>query len=1541
MDNSGVDQGLTVIAAGKNPLKRFLKENFDWPFSRLETISACLFQIFGIVHCVVFQSYLDNDIVEDDSKRYPVFYTLSVLSPIIGFYGMITWKLNQGLIVNLIIFTFFIVAPIIIILVLIGQNLILEYLELTVACIFVTGSVIGINLFKLIRKQVITEVGKNLGEVLIILLNALCNLLSNMVVSVLLLNEDALSDPGIIISYSAIIWLVMLVVVWTMIHTTLFKRYPNEIQSMRTEILSTREHSMKIQVILNENPEILNLPNEGFLLKYGHLLASTGILVPFLCVQIGLISVLSEFTSGKYPDSALYLSLFYILASPVFLYLGMIFSSSKLIARDKYLSVILILSLIPTIFIMWLSYSLYSSTTTYYLGLVIGIGFPGSLVYWLSMSMIYQYNKRSYQYFSSIFCLSFIIPIGLILPLYYAEGMSSLTFWITEGILLFSGILLLIIWLIQLLFKMTRELCSLIRELSTFHSEDLSLYIYTFSFLLGYSLVAWMMFKRIDYKNDWTSGLLAGCFVVLALTVVNSLFVHRLSLYHKEADRNEEDLDEIIQGSAKEVTLVQSRNRRVKKQSQVLLVVVGLAVTLAVSIPVLVTSTGENNESAGITVIVGGLMSVFIFLTIIELKHYLKKFGEAVISFMLGYCWIFCFIPLIVLIPVTLSSTTSETDQRSVTSWSIGTILLLFMIGVSIFSITLNLLFHRMEYEKIAKFCCLQVQEMLSEKGVKASLVNLRGIYDNFYNSSPESVTKVLEAKTVYSYQELDEKDPDLSYSKELLTLRELNKLKSGMPEVAAQDVKRGLTFSEYCKKICKKKQKESSVILNSNLAPEELGEIRSEAAADALESKNSQDVMMEPAISSWAGKFQEDIAKEQEMQMALARTVKFKADFGVNPVEKVSLDTLPAVKLNKKRRTVLMKSRELELILSNYEARKYWMMAVFARFSSGMIGNDGEAWMNLSDLRNFIRLCGLEKAVNNVTCDILYVSITRRYNSENASITNVKINFDEFCNRLIPELRRLVKNKFPSIETENDLIKEQLFPHLVTNLPYLKLIVQELDPDEEVVEDIIENNEEHVANIFHERRNSVERIENGQRKSIRILNPNTLKRLQTFNLEENKVMCSKCLDKFSNCSSSFFKILITCCGRLFDFSLNTLKSNSTNKVTKYEQHKEKPKLLERQPSPSWEEICSLIVEKFEESNKEARKGENEKTIYMTLNLANLIGVFGHITEIYSFSSIGFYKEVGWTYGSSFTRTSTVILADNDYWVETYWTCFSCSIIFVFLLIPALKLIKLGRLGLNPDFTVAKFPSVNFLLSKFIGLFGKTMYMTVMCSFLSSFSCVYSNNSWHLMRYSSIECFSSEHTVYFVLSIAAIIIYYPAATLIFPSIAYQDKALDIKFDTSYLVLESQGKVLIAAFAVFFAKEKYIWLQLIVSIVVSLFLFFICLRMRPCLIRSYNLWKTGGFLVPVWVCSCALINYYTQMFVLALVLLVAGLVTLLAGLVIIYWRVYGFAVRKVKESRKEVGEVKVVDWELAEQKAHNVSAVPGVEDVGVNSSSKVE
>lgn len=107
------------------------------------------------------------------------------------------------------------------------------------------------------------------------------------------------------------------------------------------------------------------------------------------------------------------------------------------------------------------------------------------------------------------------------------------------------------------------------------------------------------------------------------------------------------------------------------------------------------------------------------------------------------------------------------------------------------------------------------------------------------------------------------------------------------------------------------------------------------------------------------------------------------------------------------------------------------------------------------------------------------------------------------------------------------------------------------------------------------------------------------------------------------------------------------------------------------------------------------------------------------------------------------------------------------------------------------------------------------------------------------------------------------LLYYPAATLLLPNLQYQDKTLDLKFDTSYIVAESQGKLIIAGVAAFFAKEKYILLQLGISFIVCLILAIITIFAKPCLVKSYNIWKAGGYCIAAWACGWAFLNIATQ------------------------------------------------------------------------------
>jgi hypothetical protein len=190
--------------------------------------------------------------------------------------------------------------------------------------------------------------------------------------------------------------------------------------------------------------------------------------------------------------------------------------------------------------------------------------------------------------------------------------------------------------------------------------------------------------------------------------------------------------------------------------------------------------------------------------------------------------------------------------------------------------------------------------------------------------------------------------------------------------------------------------------------------------------------------------------------------------------------------------------------------------------------------------------------------------------------------------------------------------------------------------------------------------------------------------------------------------------------------------------------------------------------------------------------------------------------------------------------------------------------------------------------------------MTIMKTELDALSCVYleADSSWVLIRNQDIVCFSSTHAVYFCLSILAIIIYYPLATLLYPTIQYQNKGLDLKYDTTYVVLESQGKLAIVGFAAFLPREKYIKMQLIVCICVTCILGLIVAKAKPCLVKSYNLWKAGGFFLVAWCAFWALMNVVSGGQLFCLVLLVVGVALIAVGLGVLQYKLYGWTFRHV-------------------------------------------
>lgn len=369
------------------------------------------------------------------------------------------------------------------------------------------------------------------------------------------------------------------------------------------------------------------------------------------------------------------------------------------------------------------------------------------------------------------------------------------------------------------------------------------------------------------------------------------------------------------------------------------------------------------------------------------------------------------------------------------------------------------------------------------------------------------------------------------------------------------------------------------------------------------------------------------------------------------------------------------------------------------------------------------------------------------------------------------------------------------------------------------------------------------------------------------------KSKCDKCLTKTVECLSNFAWSIIRCfrcCGAImFSCLLASPPGSDTEESQDIEEDpeaaikdSEDDKRLSRKESPDWPEIVKLTVDWFQELLEEAKK-ILDTTTELVFNSTNIIAIASHALEVMTFSAVAFDSNVGWFQGgSAMASGSDVVLANNSYFEATFWTVFGLTVLFGAISYPALKLAKRGKLGMMDNNQKATFPNWRFMLGKVSLVLAKSLYFTIMKALLDVFSCRSVSGKWVVLRNQDMECFSDSHLPYVFCSIFSIIIYYPTATLLYPNLQYQDKTLDLKYDTTYLVIESQGKLVLSGFAAFFASELYLPLKLAAYIVVCTILTVLCLAMKPCIVKSYNIWKAGGYTASCWCCTWALINFTT-------------------------------------------------------------------------------
>merc|ERR1711991_646042 len=103
----------------------------------------------------------------------------------------------------------------------------------------------------------------------------------------------------------------------------------------------------------------------------------------------------------------------------------------------------------------------------------------------------------------------------------------------------------------------------------------------------------------------------------------------------------------------------------------------------------------------------------------------------------------------------------------------------------------------------------------------------------------------------------------------------------------------------------------------------------------------------------------------------------------------------------------------------------------------------------------------------------------------------------------------------------------------------------------------------------------------------------------------------------------------------------------------------------------------------------------------------------------------------------------------------------------------------------------------------------------------------------------------------------SLLCFYPVATLLSPNFQLQNKALDLKFDQGFLIIDHQAQLFVAGFAVFFEGESWL-LVLFPQLCICFALTAANVIIQPCIVPSVNKYKTAALACATVSVICAIL-----------------------------------------------------------------------------------
>ena len=194
-----------------------------------------------------------------------------------------------------------------------------------------------------------------------------------------------------------------------------------------------------------------------------------------------------------------------------------------------------------------------------------------------------------------------------------------------------------------------------------------------------------------------------------------------------------------------------------------------------------------------------------------------------------------------------------------------------------------------------------------------------------------------------------------------------------------------------------------------------------------------------------------------------------------------------------------------------------------------------------------------------------------------------------------------------------------------------------------------------------------------------------------------------------------------------------------------------------------------------------------------------------------------------------------------------FLACVAISFIYPVYSLRGLREAKEGKLGVAKDGKPAEIfnAPIAFMYVSILKGLGSSLYVPLVNTLNTAILCNDDDRAILLLGTEN-SCYSGPHFGLMVLMVCSVFMYYPVATFMYPNLQFVDKSVDLKFDTTFIVLLFQLKLLMTLIQTVFSQD--LDLLLIASGAVVGTLCFLNHTMDPCILQVVNIWRTASYLM---------------------------------------------------------------------------------------------